>query len=87
MDKQGKVKLYVTDNVTDNVTDRYKAILSMINNDNKISAAQIAVALKISKRTVLRNISILKEKGLIKRIGMEKTGYWLITEKGIAILQ
>lgn len=59
----------------------------MINNDNKISVAQIAVALKISKRTVLRNISILKEKGLIKRIGMEKTGYWLITEKGIAILQ
>lgn len=71
---------------TDNVTDRYKAILSVRNKDNKISATQIATALKLSKRTVLRDISILKGKKLIERIGTEKTGYWLITPKGKNIL-
>lgn len=79
-------RINVTDNVTNNVTDRYKAILSMMNNDNKISTTQIATTLKLSKRTVLRDISILKERQLIERIGMEKTGYWLITKKGKKIL-
>ncbi len=85
-DKRINVTDNVTNNVTNNVTDRYKAILSMMNNDNKISTTQIATTLKLSKRTVLRDISILKERQLIERIGMEKTGYWLITKKGKKIL-
>lgn len=76
------MKSSVTDNVTDNVTDRYHTILSNIYNNNKITITQIAEKLNLSKRTILRDISVLKEKGLIERIGSEKNGQWQITEKG-----
>jgi predicted HTH transcriptional regulator len=33
----------------------------------------------ISARKVKENISMLKEKGLVERIGNEKSGYWKIT--------
>jgi ATP-dependent DNA helicase RecG len=34
----------------------------------------------ISARKVKENISKLKEKGLVERIGNEKNGYWKIIE-------
>jgi predicted HTH transcriptional regulator len=33
---------------------------------------------KVAERKIYRNISVLKEKGWIERIGAKKNGYWNI---------
>ena len=43
-----------------------------------ISAKELSVLVGISHRKIQENISWLKEKGLIKRIGPDKGGYWEI---------
>jgi len=69
----------VTDNVT-NVTDnREYQIVKMIQENNRISLAQLAEKLSVTKMTVIRDIEKLKANGLIERIGASKTGYWKIT--------
>ena len=67
---------YVTDNVTDNVTDRSSLIISLINSNNKISTSEIARIMNVNKRTILREIELLKQNGLLKRVGSEKGGHW-----------
>lgn len=69
----------VTDNVTDvteNVTDRSAEILKLIKENKNISTEEIAKRCKMTKRTILRDLALLKEKNMIKRIGTSKTGHW-----------
>ena len=44
----------------------------------EISAEQIADIIKTTKRRVEYNISKLKEKGIIKRVGADKSGHWVV---------
>ena len=46
----------------------------------KVTQISIANQLKISEKTVKRNIAKLKEKGIIERIGADKNGYWRIIQ-------
>ena len=64
-----------SDNVTD-VTDRQHAIIDLVKEHTNITTTQMAERLGVTKRTILRDIEVLKEKGLIIRVGSEKTGYW-----------
>ncbi len=41
----------------------------------------MAFKLKTTVRTIERNINILKEKGILKRQGTDKAGYWEIVLK------
>jgi len=68
-------------NVTDNVTDRLAVLRKTVSENNKISTIKLAKLLNISKRTVLRDIEMLKKQGILKRIGTEKGGYWQVVEK------
>jgi len=53
-----------TDNVTDNVTDNQRniKIIELIKINNKISSAEMAEILDVTKRTILRDIEKLKNK-------------------------
>lgn len=62
-------------NVTD-VTDRQHAIINLVKEHTNMTTTQMAERLGVTKRTILRDIEALKEKGLIIRVGSEKTGYW-----------
>ena len=62
-------------NVTD-VTDRQHAIINLIKEHTNMTTTQMAERLGVTKRTILRDIESLKKKGLISRVGSEKTGYW-----------
>lgn len=62
-------------NVTD-VTDRQHAIINLVKDHADMTTTQMAERLGVTKRTILRDIEALKEKGLIIRVGSEKTGYW-----------
>lgn len=62
-------------NITD-VTDRQHAIINLIKEHTNMTTTQMAERLGVTKRTILRDIESLKKKGLISRVGSEKTGYW-----------
>ena len=62
-------------NVTD-VTDRQHAIINLVKEHINMTTTQMAERLGVTKRTILRDIEALKAKGLIIRVGSEKTGYW-----------
>ena len=66
----------VTDDVTDDVTDRSVKIVKLIKSNSEISTLRMAKALSVSKRTILRDIELLKRKGIIEREGSEKNGKW-----------
>jgi ATP-dependent DNA helicase RecG len=77
-----KIKRNVTDNVTDNVTEnRLLTIIDLIKKDMAISTESIATSLKITRRTVARDIEKLKEKGVLIRIGHDKGGHWKIIKE------
>ncbi|MCL2100510.1 MAG: putative DNA binding domain-containing protein [Fibromonadales bacterium] len=68
-----------TENVPENVPEnRDSVILEMIIEDNFVSAQSMANALKVSIKTIKRDIEKLKAKGLIERIGAAKGGYWRV---------
>ncbi|MDG6219641.1 MAG: SMC-Scp complex subunit ScpB [Candidatus Thermoplasmatota archaeon] len=53
-------------------------ILSLIRGNPKISAKEISEIVGISSRAVEKHLAKLKEKGLLKRVGPAKGGYWKI---------
>ncbi len=55
--------------------------LQIIKNNPNITQKEIADILKLSEKTIKRNTNKLKEKGLLKRIGADKNGYWEIIQK------
>jgi|SRR5690554_2498954 len=71
----------VTDKVTDKVTDNQQKILEQIEQDSYITTRKMAEAVGISQRKIKGNIQILKEKGLLERIGPAKGGYWKIKKE------
>ena len=69
----------VGDDVGDNVGDnRLIEIITLIKQNNQISAKQLAMKLFVSDRTIERDIEKLKKQGKLKRIGNEKNGHWEI---------
>ena len=50
--------------------------MTLIKQNNQISAKQLAKSLSVSDRTIERDIEKLKKQGKLKRIGNEKNGYW-----------
>ncbi|MCD6179130.1 MAG: winged helix-turn-helix transcriptional regulator [Bacteroidales bacterium] len=68
-----QIKIFnVTENVTENI------ILKEIENNNKITTNELAKRLNLTRRTIARYISNLKEQDVLKRIGPDKGGYWKI---------
>ena len=61
----------------DFLTETEFMIYMIIKENPKISAAKIAKDINLSKRSVERNISLLKEKGYIEREGSTR-GKWII---------
>jgi ATP-dependent DNA helicase RecG len=56
-------------------------ILSLIRENPRISARELSNKIDISARKVEENISKLKKKGLLQRMGPAKGGHWEILEK------
>ena len=60
--------------------NNFTEILDSIKNNPKITAPQIAMELGISTRGVEKNLRILREAGILKRIGSPTFGgHWEIT--------
>lgn len=65
----------------ENLSPNESAIYDLICKNPAISKAAMVVEGNLTKKTVEYNLAKLKTKGLIKRIGPDKGGYWEITDK------
>lgn len=71
-----KLRLQYPD-LSDAVWDVYQVLME----DGHASAATVGSHLGISDRMVRKHISVLRDAGIIERIGGNKTGYWKILKK------
>ena len=68
----------INENYVLNVSDRRKRLLELISANASISIAELALIMAVTKRTVDRDISWLKEHAYISREGNSKSGYWRV---------
>ncbi len=67
-----------TDIIRGGTIDRIAIILRCIAKDSKMSATTMAKLMDVSVATVKRDIAIMKQKGMIERVGSERGGHWMI---------
>lgn len=60
------------------LSETQEGILKLIKEDNRISQDEIRKKMNINITTVARNLSDLKKKNIIKRLGSNKNGQWII---------
>lgn len=80
---QVKLTLYFkNDPVNDPVklTNRQSMILQMFHEDKTLSRERLCAQAGLSDATAKREIAYLKRMGILKRIGSDKNGYWLVGE-------
>jgi Fic family protein len=53
-------------------------IIKLMQSNKRITIAELAKTIKISKISIYKNINKLKNLGIVERIGSDKTGYWRI---------
>jgi len=61
---------------------RLKIILENIEINKKITVVGLADILNVNEKTIKRDVEKLKKKGLLKRVGPAKGGYWEIVKRG-----
>jgi ATP-dependent DNA helicase RecG len=67
-----------TDKPTDNLSSNQIKIIKYLSEKPNLSSKELADLLQIRADSVRENLSKLKNKGLIKRIGPARGGYWQI---------
>lgn len=70
-----------TVNGTLKLTKTQEQILKIIKDNPQITQNKIYEISGIPLRTIKRNIDVLKNEEIIKRIGSDKKGYWQIIKK------
>jgi len=66
--------------VVNEAVNRQTKILLALKENPKITIKQLVEKIGVAKSTVEREIKSMKNKGLIKRMGSDKTGYWEVVE-------
>ncbi len=62
-----------------NITQKEEAILEIIRKNRDSIITDIVQKTGFSRATVTRALASLKKKGILERVGSDKTGYWKIT--------
>ena len=60
----------------DKLTDKQNMILDLIKENPSISKKEMSKAIGIRSSSIDKNITTLKEKGYLKRVGPAKGGHW-----------
>ncbi|MDR3176606.1 MAG: putative DNA binding domain-containing protein [Desulfovibrio sp.] len=60
------------------VNETRREILRLMSKTPNITAQQIADIIRMTKRRVEANIRVLKNAGLIERVGADKNGFWVV---------
>ena len=70
-----------SEGLVEGLVESQRKIIELIARNNKISKRELAEKIGISTTAIDKNISALKNKGLLRRIGSPKGGHWEIIEK------
>ena len=62
------------------LTKSAKKVLQALKTNSESTIDEIVTNISVSRETVKRSLKTLSEKGLIKRVGSDKTGHWEIIE-------
>ena len=62
------------------LTDRQEFILDLIKENDRITIDEMSEKVKVSEKTIRRELSVLHEKGFLKREGGRKEGKWVMHE-------
>ena len=65
-------------NIAPDIAPELFALLERIAANPRITTAELATVLNVSRRTILYRTTMLKEKGMLRRIGPRKGGQWEI---------
>jgi ATP-dependent DNA helicase RecG len=71
----------VINGVKNGTIDRQAQIIDAIKEYPSITKKQLEEKTGISKSSLDRDLTILKQKNVIKRVGSKKSGYWKVIEK------
>lgn len=55
-------------------------VLSLIQRDKHITIKSLSLKLGISTRAIEKNLAMLKRRGVLRRVGSDKSGYWELVE-------
>ena len=61
------------------LSETQKKIIELIKDNASITQIEISKKLNINDTTVMRNLKVLKNNNIIKRVGSTKNGQWIIT--------
>ena len=75
-----KVGEGLVERLVERLVESQKEIIRLISKDSYISKQELSKKIGISTTAIDKNISKLKQKGLLKRVGPAKGGYWKITK-------
>ena len=70
----------VTQKVSVKVTVNQHKIIDAIKKNPYVTQEELADIVGIARKNIITNMKKLQENGLIKRIGADKNGYWLVEE-------
>mgnify|MGYP002518566295 FL=1 len=68
----------LSDNLSDKLSDKEQKTLELLLEDPGYTALQLAEKLHVSRVSVTKYLKVLKQKGVIERIGSDRSGYWKI---------
>ena len=64
--------------LSDKLTDKEQKTLELLLEYPGYTSPQIAEKLNVSRVSVTKYLKVLKEKGLVERVGSDRKGYWKI---------
>lgn len=71
----------LVEGLVEGLVESQKKILKLAKENPYISIAELSKKIGISTTAIDKNIAKLKEKGILKRIGPDKGGYWEIKKE------
>ena len=80
-EKSSVEKFGVNKKMTKNVGRTGQKIIDLVISDPSITAETLSLKIGVSKRAIEKNIKILRDYGILKHEGADKTGYWRIIAK------
>ena len=73
----------LVERLVDGLAESQKEIVNLISKNPQISKKEMSECIGISTTAIDKNISTLKKKKIIKRIGSDKSGYWKLIDNNV----
>ena len=81
-DQNGKINGEINGKINyDELSNVENSVLNAVMENNRLTIPLISAQTGLSQRSISRALDLLRNKGIIKRIGPRKTGHWEIVEE------